>query len=242
MSFLSTEVSTTIGRVILFLLVAVLIVVLILVYLINPTTDPASVPSKIFTVVAGVLSGLMVMLGQYIIELKKDRDLNVFRETRIKTVLLTRDDEEYYRRLIAKATIRIDVLGVTASRFLADFADKDNPRAEKRVLLDALQRNVKVRILVGNKRHLESDADKRKHDSAKPNLERLRNEFPDVFEYGYYNHPPAHSIVVVDSDCLVGPVLPGLDSKVTPAVHTEYAGPFAAPYVKYFNAEWDKAD
>lgn len=241
MSYFSEKVTMPVGRFILCLIALVAIVMFVLVYVITPTQDPASSASKLFTVFAGLLSGLVVMIGQHLIALKNDRDLDVFRKTRIKAVLLTRDDESFYRNLIKKASNRIDVLGVTAVRFLNDFADESSPKDDKRVLLDALQKKVKVKILVAKKDFLDTDKDKRNFDTAQTKMRELRRQYPDSFEARYYDHLPAHSIVVVDTDCLLGPVFPGIDSKSTPAVCSEGAGGFAGPYLRYFEAEWQKA-
>jgi len=241
MSYLSKRVSTSIGVVIFWLIVTIACIVAAMVIYVDPTDNPASRGSKLFVIAAGLLSGLVVMLGQYVIEWKKDIDLNVFRKTRIKDVLITRSDEAYYLVLIRSSTVRIDVLGVTAFRLLDDFASENNPRPDKRVLLDALQRKVRVRILVPDREYLATEKDKNNHDVAKARMVSLSEQFPGLFRYRYFSHPAAHSIVVVDTDCLLGPVFPGVDSKVTPAVRSDGAGEFAGPYLRYFESEWEDA-
>ena len=241
MSNLSKRVSTSIGAMIFWLIAIIACIAAGMVIYIEPTADPASRGSKFFAISAGLLSGLVVMLGQYLIEWKKDSDLDVFRRTRIKNVLVTRSDEAYYLALIQSSTVRIDVLGVTASRFLEDFASENNPRPDKRVLLDALQRKVHVRILVPDRQFLATEKDKNNHDVAKSRMASLAEQFPGLFRYRYFSHQAAHSIVVVDSDCLLGPVFPSVDSKVTPAVRSESAGDFSAPYLRYFESEWDSS-
>jgi hypothetical protein len=91
---------------------------------------------------------------------------------------------------------------------------------------------------VARKTHLSSEDDKRSHDTAASRMNQLVNEFRGIFEVRYYDHLPAHSIVVVDTECLLGPVFPGLSSKTTPAMHSECAGEFAGPYIRYFENEW----
>ena len=144
MSFLSKKLHISVGRVILILILAAMVIAAVMVFSINPTDDPASIQSKSFAISGGLLSGLIVMIGQYLIELKNDDDLNQFRETSIKRVLVTRDDESFYRDLLSNSSIQIDVLGVTASRFIHDFADVTSPRPDKKVLLDAFEREVQV--------------------------------------------------------------------------------------------------
>lgn len=241
MSFLNSKVQVSIGKIILGLIIVLTAICIVLVWWMTPSQNPADPVSKWFAVFTGILSGLLVMIGQHLIALKNDKDLDLFTKTRIKKVLLTRDDETFYRELIKKSSIRIDVLGVTASRFLNDFATAGHPNADKRVLLDALQKKVRVRILVAQKAHLSTDEDKRNFETVAARLPQLTREFPDVFEVRYYNHLPAHSIVVVDIECLLGPIFPGLPSKTTPAMHSECAGEFAGPYIRYFEQEWTSA-
>jgi len=241
MSYLSRRLSVSIGAMIFWLIAIIVCIAVVMVVYIDPTDDAASSSSKLFAISAGLLSGLVVMLGQYVIEWKRDSDLELFRKTRIKDVLITRSDEAYYSALVSSSTFRIDVLGVTASRFLEDFASENNPRPEKRVLLDALQRKVNVRILLPDREFLLTEKDKHSHDVAKARMASLANQFPGLFHYRYFSHRAAHSIVVVDSDCLLGPVFPNVDSKVTPAVRSEVAGDFSAPYLRYFASEWDAA-
>src|SRR6266571_4985462 len=130
MSYLSKRVSVSIGAMIFWLITIIVCVAVVMVVYIDPTANPASRSSKVFAISAGLLSGLVVMLGQYVIEWKKDSDLELFRRTRIKDVLLTRSDEAYYAALVRSSTVRIDILGVTASRFLEDFASENNPRPD----------------------------------------------------------------------------------------------------------------
>jgi hypothetical protein len=127
-------------------------------------------------------------------------------------------------------------MGVTANRLLDDFGRKDG---NSRVLLEALGKNVKVRILIPKKSYLnpkqigqfESTTQKISAD-----LKRFAN-----FEIRYFDHPPAHSIFVIDDTCIVGPVFGEIESKDTPALVLKQQSQFAEPYIKTFESEWGKA-
>lgn len=164
--------------------------------------------------------------------LKKLEDLMV------TNVLLDREDEKYYGDLIKKSRKKIDVLGTTASRFMDDFANDESPSEEKKTLNIALARNVKVRVLVAAENSLPEDEDsKYKFKCAAKAFERLKNQYPN-FEYKYYNHPPTHSIVCIDEQCIVGPTFSNKQSRHTPAIQMDAISPLAVAYMEYFEREW----
>ena len=131
-------------------------------------------------------------------------------------------------------------MGVTASRFMDHFADKQSDRTETRVLLDALARQVKVRILVPKSEYLASVDDKGNADRAKRCFEAVVTRH-DNFECRYFSHVPAHSLVVVDEECIIGPVFPDVRSKDTPCIHITASSPYAKKYLEYFDKEWTNA-
>lgn len=190
---------------------------------------------------SGLVPGLIVALGQYLLSWFEFTEMARLRALKIKNILISRDDEAYYRTLIQNAKDKIQVLGVTASRFLDDFAEEKSPKLEKKVLLDALKRGVSVCILVAGKDFLEPEDQREKFPSALRKLEKLAKEYPGLFEYKYYMHIPTNSLVVVDDDCLFGPVFNAIDSQNTPTVHTSRDSPYAKAYLKYFENEWSNA-
>lgn len=131
-------------------------------------------------------------------------------------------------------------MGVTASRFMDHFADEESGRTETRVLLDALARKVKVRILVPESDYLASMGDKGNADRTKRRFTGVANRHNN-FEYRYFSHVPAHSLVVVDEECIIGPVFPELRSKDTPCIHITASSPYAEKYLEYFDKEWTDA-
>lgn len=196
--------------------------------------------SKWTVLYGGLVTGLIVAIVQLLLDWYEHKEIEKFKLLGISRIIPHRDDEAYYRGLIKGATKKIDVLGVTANRFMADFADSSRGRAEKKVLIDALARSVAVRILVPQKSFL----DHKDHDAFEQALgffKTVRKTFGN-FEYAYFSHIPAHSIVLVDDDCLLGPVFPLISSKDTPCIQMNTQSPFANSYLKYFEEEWNKAD
>lgn len=196
---------------------------------------PAGVLGPIF---AGVLTGIIVALIQFIWSWIDGSSAEKLRLLGVNRVLPSRDNRGLYQDMIADAHREVIVLGVTATRFLEDFASVTSINNHSRVLLAALDRRVKVRILVATKK---AQGDRGKHaaiDEAHARLQGIKEQFPQVFDYGFYSNEPAHSIVAVDDRWLVGPVFPGKKSKDLPATDVAASSPIAKAYSEYFEELW----
>jgi len=135
------------------------------------------------------------------------------------------------------------MMGVTANRFFNDFADDSpNATANAKVLLDALQRKVKVRVLLPESEFVE-DNKKQDVEKVKQHVKSILTKHPDFsLEVKHFKHVPAHSIFNVDDKCIVGPVFPELESKYTPALYLHNSSPMANKYLSYFDDEWDRTN
>jgi phosphatidylserine/phosphatidylglycerophosphate/cardiolipin synthase-like enzyme len=192
---------------------------------------------KIAALFGGAATGLFVAFLQYLIQLNEHRDIERFKRLGVREVLPHREGKLYYENLIKEARISICVLGNTANRFLDDFAHAN--REDSRALLDALARGVRVQILLPLPGYL-SEADKARSAESLTRMRQIHNEFSE-FQYKFYDHFPAHSLVVVDSECLVGPIFPHVHSKDSPAIHTHTGSPFVKHYIIHFKEEWSSA-
>lgn len=172
--------------------------------------------SKVTLLLGGLGASLIVALIQFLLSWNEHLEIEQIKKIGVKRVLPHRDDEEFYRGLIKEGKNRIWVMGVTALRFMQDFGDDQRGRPEKRVLIDALQRNVAIRILVPKFGHLKGPNDTKLRESNS-HLIRLKGTHGN-FQVKYFDHIPAHSIVVVDDMCLLGPVFPDLASKDSPCI------------------------
>lgn len=196
---------------------------------------------KLSGLIVNLAAGLILMIIQFFFSWYEYKSIAEIKKLSIKSILLHRDDRTFYQKLITNSKKRIDVLGVTAERFIEHFADSsENSREDARVLLSALTRGVKVRILVPSKKYLVDDDDKMKAVRAEKLFKQTAKTFQG-FEYRYFNHPPAHSIVVIDDESLIGPVFPEVSSKHTPAIYLENSSPLAEKYLSYFEREWTEA-
>lgn len=194
-------------------------------------------PAWVFA--SGVVSGLVVTLAQFCLSWADAKAIDRFRRMGVENVLTTRDEEAYYGKLIRSARSRLDVLGSTATRLMTDFADANSPKTEKRALIQLLKAGVPVRILVAAQARLDS-GDQYKYPVNRSRFEAIAREYPN-FEVRYFDATPIASFVRADHELVVGPLLPGVESKHTPALHVYTHSPYAASYLKYFEETWTTA-
>jgi len=197
--------------------------------------------TKILAIFGSLFAGLIVAIIQFIIAWQDYNQTEKLKELELIKVLYNRDSRTFYEEYIKKAKREINMMGVTASRFFNDFAD-DSPNATSnaKVLLDALQRNVKVRILLPESDFVDEN---KKQDVAKVKLhvKGIKDKYPNYsLQVKHFEHVPAHSIFNVDDKCIVGPVFPELESKYTPALYLRSSSPLADKYLTYFNDEWNR--
>ncbi len=159
-------------------------------------------------IISGLLTGFVVAFIQLLLSWRELQIMDKYAALKIEEILPRRNDKGYYMNLISKAQKKIMVQGVTAQRFLHDFANKENSEEGAKILLEALGRGIEVKILVTSIQYLTDENDKKKALMAKSHLSSLSSEFPKYFNYAYFDHLPAHSILTVDDESIVGPVFP----------------------------------
>ncbi|MBN5101591.1 hypothetical protein JY461_12525 [Stenotrophomonas maltophilia] len=188
-------------------------------------------------IVTGVIAGAFIAVLQFSWDWLDAKGVAKLKSLKVSNVLVTRDEEEYYRSKIEGSKRKIDLLGSTASRFLRDFADGSTTREDKKVLLRALERNVSVRILVAEEKFLPDDEARSQARLAKVRMKELGTKYSG-FKVRYYSHSAAHSVFLVDDPCMVGPIFADRMSKDTPAIEMLVESPLVAVYLEHFEAEW----
>ncbi|MGZ8955338.1 MAG: hypothetical protein ACXW0Q_11725 [Methylovulum sp.] len=213
-----------------------IIALLLILFLFDVLTGP-----KWESVIPGLLTGFIIAIFQAFLSWYEFKEMDEYHELKIRKILPDRKNPLYYGNLISKARKEIKIQGVTAERFLRDFAN-DNPNApgNEKLLFQAFARNVKVTLLIANKDWLDSEDDKLKAAAAEPKLKSLSDKYTDSFQYTEYEHAPTHSIVMIDEECIVGPIFPNISSMYTPAIHLKNDSQFAKYYVEYFDNEWNR--
>lgn len=198
--------------------------------------------TKVLTILGSLFAGMIVAIIQFLIAWQDYLSIEKLKDLQINKVLLDRDNRDFYENYVKSAKKNLDVMGVTGSRFMEDFANNDEDAlANSKVLLQVMANGVKVRILMPNKEYLFSDKEIRNEVNARERYLRISEIFSNNFEVRYFSHIPAHSIFIIDDECIVGPVFEGVPSKHTPALYMKSKSPFADKYIKYFNDEWIKA-
>jgi hypothetical protein len=197
--------------------------------------------AKIGNVLGGAFIGLLIATIQFVITIDERRKLDKIKGLKVKNVLFNRAEEGYYRALIKASKINISIMGVTAIRFLQDFASANSTSSEKRVILEALNREVQIKILLPDKNNLSEQEDLENFEKAYELMKHLRQVYSKNFNFRYFNHAPAHSIFNIDDETIVGPVIPALNSRDTPAIHVLNSSKYAKVYLDYFNKEWENA-
>jgi hypothetical protein len=242
MSIFEKNLRIPLHYVILFLFLFLTTIFILIFYSLSPENSGwTNKEGYLYVIAVGMVPALVVAIIQYLLEWFQFRELSRLRTLKIKTILMSRDDQSYYGQLVSNAQENIDLMGVTAYRFLEDFAASTSPKSDRKLLISALDRKVKVRILIASKEHLKQDGQIEKFTGALRRLEELQTSYPALFEFAIYQHSPCHTVFRVDEECLVGPQFPNLPSKDTPTVHTVCDGTFAKPYLQYFEDEWNDA-
>lgn len=223
-----------------FLYVILLFFVVILLALWNEYFNGTYTLEKKETILSGLITGLIVALFQLLMSWYEYHEIARFKRMKVQDIKTHRDDREFYHNLIMKAKNNIDIMGVTANRFVNDFADINSQRADSIILFSAMDKGVVVRILIPEEQYLAdtNQKDIAKHTKAK--FEAIKNK-NNRFNYKYFSHQATHSIFVVDNVCILGPVFPDISSKDTPAIQIAKDSPYADKYLKYFENEWASA-
>lgn len=225
--------------IIIFSLLILTILILLVLFIFDTLSGP-----KWSTVISGLLTGFIIALFQAFLSWYEFKKIDKLKDLKIIEILPNREDSVYYGKLISRSTNEIKLLGVTAQRFLDDFgSDNSNAPAHKKVLIKTLDDNddIKVMILIADYDVIKDSRDNsNKYSSAKDRLYALSKEYKNKFQFRYYKHEPTHSIMIIDNECIVGPIFPHVESKYTPAIHLHADSSFARQYIKYFDEEWNK--
>lgn len=193
---------------------------------------PGGILGPIFS---GLLTGLLVAFVQYLLSWHDHGEAEAIQRLGIRRIVPHRDDKGFYRGLLEQSRDEVLLLGNTASRFLEDFCHSS--RADSCALLRALERGVRVRFLLPESQHL-SAKDRARGKQAQARMLELQGAYPEKFQVRLFGHPSAHSIMKVDSQCLVGPLFPDVASKDSPAILASADSLLLLEYLKYFEREW----
>ncbi len=217
----------------------IIVVVLLVIFILSVNYFKSDPYLPVTPLLGGMITGLSVALLQLLLMWTEHKEMEKIKKLGIKMILAHRDDEALYRKVIENAKEEIRVLGNTAVRFMNDFADE--ARTDKKALIDALNRKVRVKFLLPKSDLLWNANDKDRANISLRSIQQLKNKYGDLVELRYYSHSPFHSLVLADNDCFVGPIFPNRTSKNTPTIYTDRNSIFAQSYLEYFDFEWKDA-
>jgi hypothetical protein len=199
-------------------------------------SDPSSFLPSIFT---GVCSGVLILA----VDKWLDRADLKFLTNRDHIVGSTkgREDARYYGELFDGARREVSFYGRTGYRLLTDFADIDSRDPNKRALLRALDRGVRVRFLVADNSCLD-DRGRDDADLARKLFERVRLALPlSNFDLRFYSSPATFSYFRADETVVFGVNFPNKKSRHTPSVIATSASAAAASYIEFFEETWNSS-
>lgn len=233
MNIFTKKFKMSMSIVVLAILVLLLVIVGILYWREN---NPSSNWGAIF---GSLIAGLLVAIIQFLISWQEYQETEKLKELKLVEVLYNRRTKEQYCEYIKSATRELDVMGSTAVRLFRDFADTTKGAPENsRVLLLAMDRGVKVRILLPSEEFLPNDEKRQDAKEVKARRNEINNK---NLEIRYFEHKAAHSIFRIDDTCIIGPIFPEIESRNTPALHVMSSSPMAINYLDYFDSEWNYA-
>jgi|GEM_PF-1302541 len=223
--------------------VIVLVLLVLAIGLVGYFFFTGDVGTKLGSLMGGLTATFIAVLIQFLLALSHHREIERMRQMGFQKILPHRKDRQrYYAELLRDARKRIDFLGKTANSFLSDFAYPDAAASpDDRLLLDAMTRGVKMRVLVARQEELPENK-RADFETAQERMKDLKRQFPDCFDYGFLSLVPGQTYVLVDRQCVFGPVFPEESSRTTPAVHADSDSPFLDQYFRFFNRQWAIAE
>lgn len=227
-------------RIPIFILISIILLIIVC-FILIAFLNTESNQHHLSAILGGLFTGGLIAILQLFLNWYEYRVIDKFKRMKVIDIRSNRDDRAFYSELINESKSKIEIMGVTANRFISHFADEDSGREETKALIRAMNRGVQVKLLVPEIEYLENE---RQKDDAKHTGKifiTLANKYSPNFKYKYFSHQATHSIFVIDDICILGPVFPGVSSKDTPAIQLQKGSPYAEKYLNYFSDEWDKA-
>ncbi|MGY6274598.1 hypothetical protein [Methylomonas sp. MgM2] len=195
--------------------------------------------SKTQSILSGLITGGVILLCQALMDGYEFKTVDKYRRLGVTDILGNKKKREFYGKLILHTNKDIKMLGITAADLLNDFGNENSDDEISKALITAIQKKCQIQFLLADEVFLD-EAHKAKAGTAKSKLAVLSKN--NNFSVRYYKHTPAHSIVIVDDTCIVGPIFTGKSNRETPAIHLERHSQLAKHYEDYFDSEWNVCD
>jgi hypothetical protein len=187
-------------------------------------------------VVGGATVASFIALFQYLVSYLDYRNNERLAVSGVVNFLTSRDDKEYYSKLISNSKSELNCLFYTCKRFCEDFCTnggKDN------LLIKKLENspNFQVKILVQLKGELPT-VEQPNFDLAQTCFAEMSAKFPNQFKVKFYSHIPTHNIFITDKDAVIGPYFNKEGRKYNHSIHFLKTAEYVTDFKEYFDAEW----
>ena len=192
--------------------------------------------------IGSTISGLIVVLVTVCLSYYEFKKIERFRQMGVKDMLPERTDKKYYEEILRDAKTHVQVMGTSCTRFLDDFG---NQSRQEHVLVEAMDNNttLKLQILVPDEKHMDEESKQKFNTPSMTHIiNNLKNKYPERFKIKRFNFSPSHSLVRADHELIVGPILPKVDSRHTPAIHLKTSSEYAKKYIQYYEDVWTDSD
>lgn len=219
------------------LIVIVLLVFLIITVVLSYFYITNDINEKWGALVSGLVTGLIILIVQLILSWDLYMITEKIKRLKIKDLIAHRNNQDSFVKLIKSSNSEMRFMATTASRFLSSFADLESKRDDNTILIKALERGVKVKMLLPDHKFLEESDKLRTVDYIH---EKLSTKYKN-YSYRYFNHIPTHYILIFDDECIVGPMFRGLACRETPALRVGVSSQYVKEYINYFDREWSMA-
>jgi hypothetical protein len=195
--------------------------------------------SKFQSILSGLITGGVILLCQALLDVYELKTIDKYRRLGVTDILGNKKKREFYGNLIFSTNRDIKMFGVTANDLLQDFANENSDDEISKALLIAIENKRQIQFLLAHEDFLD-ETHRAKSNSARLKIESLLKH--KNFRVKYYKHIPAHSIVIIDDKCIVGPIFPNKSNRETPAIHLKRYSQLAKNYEDYFDREWDNGE
>lgn len=201
--------------------------------------DPIA-ESKQSILYGGLFSAFSVALLQLLTAIFEAKKLKKYESFGVEDILDARRDHQYYEKAILKSKSEILVMGVTASRFMEDFANEGS--SQTTALLQILSKGIRVKILVPKSYHLTEKEKNKVSDITIHRVNEVAKQYGNSIELRFFDSQPKQSMVITSDVCLVGPVFSFMESQHTPTQVFRRHSALARSFVEYFEDEWGKSN
>lgn len=223
------------------ILITVLLIIFGIAFSMYFYNESVSDASKWGVFLGGLAASLIVVLIQILLSWKEYTASQKIRGLGFTDYIKNRKDFNLYFKLLENSNSKVFLLGSTARSFLKHFAGfGNNDYSDNKALIRALDRGVRVRLLISDIKGLPDD----KQESARRThkwLAELKDKYKQTnsFEYKYIKDPLAHSLLRIDGTCIVGPVFREKESRKPPSILVATGSHFGDQYLDYFEDEWE---